>query len=301
MTTLLLWLGLASAQQEVCSEPYSRIQFGAAIGQVDDAYRNNDVREAKELLQEIGDDLRCHDEVIDRLLLSKFARFMSLQFFFSQDEEGAKRWGTTASLAGEELPYDARIFPDTFIDLMNGMEEPLIGGPDSGLAVPPGGGVFLNGDLLLEPRVAAEVPHFVQVFDRDQILLGAYWQTGAAFEQPILGDTTNPKPPKWWTGDGATSARNRTVVAGEKKGSNFPVVPVVAAGGLAVISGVSYGLAASAAGKLPDATTGEELTSARSQANAFVLVSAITAAGAVGVGIGGVLVSHDGLRFTGRF
>jgi len=301
MTALLLWLGLSFAQTEVCREPYSRIQFGAAIGQVDDAYRNNDVREAKELLQEIGDDLLCHDEVIDRLLLSKFARFMSLQFFFSQDEEGAKRWGTTAGLAGEDLPYEARIFPSTFVDLMNDLEDPPVGGPAGGLAVPPGGGVFVDGDLLLAPKVVAEVPHFVQVFDRDQVLLGAYWQTGAAFEQPILGEATNPKTPKWWTGEGATSARNRTLDNNKGGGSDFPLVPVVAASGLAVLSGVSYVLAASAASRLPDATTGKELTSARTEANALVVVSGVAAAGAIGVGIGGVLVSHDGLRFRGRF
>jgi hypothetical protein len=161
--------------------------------------------------------------------------------------------------------------------------------------------VFVDGDLLLAPEVVAEVPHFVQVFDRDQVLLGAYWQTGAAFEGPILGDNTNPKAPKWWTGEGATSARNRTIGKEKGGGSSFPVVPVVAAGGLAVLSGVSYGLAASAAGRLPDATTGQELTSARTQANAFVVVSAAAAAGAIGFGIGGVLVSHDGVRFQGRF
>ncbi len=303
MTILMLWLGLASAQQEVCKEPYSRIQFGAALGQVDDAYRANDVREAKELLQDIGDELLCHDEVVDRMLLSKFARFMALQFFFSQDEEGAKRWGTTAAGVGSELPFDAQVFPETFIDLMNDLEEPLIGGPDGGLSVPPGGGVFVDGSLLVEPKVAAEVPHLVQVFDRDQVMLGAYWQTGAAFETAVLGTTTNPKPPKWWTGEGASSARNRTVGTGKETsgGGGFPVIPVVAAGGLAVLSGVSYGLAASAAGKLPDATSGEDLTSARSQANTWVLVSGVAAVGAVGVGVGGVLVSHEGLRFHGRF
>lgn len=299
IATLLLWTAMAWSQTEVCGEPYSRIQFGAAVGQVDDAYRNNDVREAKALLQKAGEDLRCHDEVIDRLLLSKFARFMALQFFFDQDEEGAKRWGTTASLVGEELPYDARIFPPTFVELMRNMEEPVIGGPESGLAVPSGGGIFLDGSLILEPRAVAEVPHFVQVFDKDQFLMGAYWQTGAAFENAVLGEDRSPKAPKWWTGEGASSARNRDL--NPKSGGSFPVVPVVAAGGLVVISGAAYVLASSAAGRLPDATTGQELTSARTEANAFVVVSGVALAGAVGVGLGGVLVSHDGVRFHGRF
>ena len=50
MTMLWMVLGLAFAQQEACSEPYSRIQFGAAVGKVDSAYRNNDVRLAKDCL-----------------------------------------------------------------------------------------------------------------------------------------------------------------------------------------------------------------------------------------------------------
>jgi hypothetical protein len=302
---MIMWMlaSLAFAQQEKCGEPYSRIQFGAAVGQVDDAYRNNDVREAKAVLQKAGEDLRCHDEVIDRLLLSKFSRYMALQFFFDQDEEGAKRWGATAKAAGADLPYDARIFPTIFVELMNDLEEPLMGGPSSGLAVPPGGGIFVDGSLITAPVTAAEVPHLVQVFDKDQALLGAYWQTGAAFEAAVLGSDTNPKPPKWWTGDGASSARSRTTDDGNKSGGggSFPVVPVVAAGGLLVASGASYFLASSAAGQLPNATTGQELTSARTQANAFVVVSGVCLAGAIGVGVGGVLVSHEGIVFHGRF
>ena len=302
---VVLPLTPAWAQTETCSEPYSRIQFGAAIGKVDDAFRNTDAREAKNLLQEIGKDLLCHDEVVDRLLFGKFARFMALQRFFEQDEDGVKRWAGTARSAGIDLPYDERVFPVAFVDIVVGMEEIPVGGPSSGLNPPPGGGVFLDGALLLEPRAMAEVPHLVQVFDRDQLLLGAYWQTGAAFEDGVLGDVAAPKTPKWWTGDGASSARNRVADRGSDKpgggGGGAPVVPLVVSGGLLAVSGVSYALAGSAAGKLPDATTSADLTSARSQANTWVLVSGVALAGAVGVGVGGVLVSHDGVWFTGRF
>lgn len=302
MTTLLLWMSLAFGQTQVCGEPYSRIQLGAAIGEVDDAYRDSDSREAKYILQQIGEKLLCHDEVVDRTLYAKFARFMALQYFFDQDEEGAMRWGATAKATGATLTYDSRIYPGAFVDLIEEAEEPIVGGPDGGLNVPPGGGVFLDGDLLVEPKALAEIPHLVQLFDRDQVFLGAYWQTGAAFEASILGDET-PKAPKWWTGEGASSARNRDPDAGARSGGGggVPVVPVVVSGGLLAASGVTYALASVTAGGMSNLGTGAELTDARSRANMLVLVSGVTLAGAVGVGVGGVLVSHEGFVLHGRF
>jgi len=301
---VIIWLlaTTAFAQTEVCGDPYSRIQFGAAVGQVDDAYRDADPREAKYLLQEIGEKLLCHDEVVDRLLFAKFTRFMALQFFFEQDEEGAIRWGTTSRETGADLTYDRRVFPEVFIDLVEDAEVPVVGGPGGGLNVPPGGGVFLDGDLLLEPETIAEIPHLVQVFDRDQRFLGAYWQTGAAFDPSILGDDT-PSAPKWWTGDGASSARNRSVpsTVGGETTSSLPVVPIVIGGGLLAVSGATYAVAAVTAGGMSDLSTAEELTRARTTANSMVLVSGLSLAGAVGVGVGGVLVSHDGVWLSGRF
>jgi len=304
---MILWLLAATAfgQTEVCPKPYSRIQFGAAIGKVDDAYRDSDMREAKTLLQEIGESLLCHDEVVDRVLFAKFTRFMALQFFFEQDEEGAVRWGSTAKSTGASLTYDRRVFPDVFVDLIEDADEPVVGGPDSGLNAPPGGGVFLDGSLLVEPRAQAEVPHLVQVFDRDQVFIGAYWQTGAAFDASVLG-SDKPKAPKWWTGDGASSARNRTgpstlASEGGGGGSSLPIVPIAVGGGLLAVSGATYAVAAVTAGGMSDLGTAEELTRARSTANTMVLVSGLTLAGAVGVGVGGVLVSTDGIRLHGRF
>jgi len=301
MIALLWTLSTASAQTEVCATPYSRIEFGAAVGQVDDAYRNNESREAKYLLQQIGEKLLCHDEVVDRLLLAKFARFMALSYFFDQDEEGAIRWGSTSKGTGAALTYDSRIYPEVFVDLLEDAPEPVTGGPGGGLNVVSGGGVFLDGSLLQAPEALAEIPHLVQVFDRDQVFLGSYWQTGAAFDPSILGDD-KPKAPKWWTGDGASSARNRDPAATTSSGGgDFPVVPVAVGGGLLVVSGVSYALASVTAGSMSDLGTGAELTTARTRANSLVLVSGLTFAGAVGIGVGGVLVSHDGITFRGRF
>jgi hypothetical protein len=297
----LLWLAsVAFAQTEVCGTPYSRIEFGAAVGEVDDAYRDNDGREAKYKLQQIGEKLLCHDEVVDRLLFAKFARFMALSYFFEQDEEGAVRWGNTAKATGAPLTYDSRTYPEAFVERLETAEEPIEGGPGGGLNVPSGGGVFLDGSLLLEPVTQAEIPHLVQVFDRDQAFVGAYWQTGAAFDPNILGDDT-PKPPKWWTGDGASSARQRDADAGTSKSGGVPVAPVAIGGGLLAVSGITYALASVTAGGMSELSTGEELTAARTRANSLVLVSGLTFAGAVGVGVGGVLVSTDGIRFRGRF
>ncbi len=310
MIGLLFLLASAHAQVEVCTEPYSRIQLGAAIGDVSDAYADRDLDTAKTELNEIGERIVCLDEVVDRALIAKFTRFMAINYFFEQDDVSAVRWGRASRHADATLSWDEREFPpDHPLRLLLDGLDPAAPVQDAthGLDVPRGGGVFASGILLVLPDGIADTPTLVQVFDGDRELVGAYWQDGVVFREWVLSDKRKEvAPPRWWSGDGPSSfsdlsgAPQATLSA--SRGDGLPLVPIVVSGGLLLTSGIAYALAGAAAGSLADQTSSEDLTKVRSRANMLVVLSGAALAAGVGVGVGGVLVDGGaGARFTLRF
>lgn len=305
----------ASAQVEVCLEPYSAIQLGTAIGNVENAFVDRDLYSAKDQLQLISERIVCLDEVVDRPVLARFARALAINYFFEQDEEQARRWHRLASLVDPNLRWQGTEFTSEhpLRSLLDTTPVPTLSRDDDhGLAPPKGGGVFMNGELLVVPDGFIDTPSLVQVFDKNQELVGAYWQDGMAFQQWVLDDEPGQEEeaPKWWTGDGPSSFAGVGVgsVASTPKptrtrsGDGVSVVPLVASGGLIVVSGITYGLASMTAGTLSEQPTSEDLTRVRSTANALVLASGATLAAGVGVGVGGVLASGGaGVRVNVRF
>ncbi|MEQ1507319.1 MAG: hypothetical protein ABMB14_34135, partial [Myxococcota bacterium] len=75
-----------------------------------------------------------------------------------------------------------------------------------------------------------------------------------------------------------------------------PVIPVVVTLALAAASGGTYLLADSTAATMADQSTPEGLTAVRTKTNLLVFASGATLAGAVGVAVGGVLLSVDGVH-----
>ena len=85
--------------------------------------------------------------------------------------------------------------------------------------------------------------------------------------------------------------------------SSVRVVPLAAGGGLGVVAGALYGLAAINAAKISDhSLTVEELKSARGTANALTITSGVLGAAAIGVGVTAVVDEHGwGLGWRARF
>lgn len=291
---IVAWAGLAWGAP-ACLQPMSRIQLGAALGDIDESFRENDVLDARIRLDQLGDRLACYTEPMVPELFARYARYLALAWFFRQDDDQVVRWGLSSRLAAPELGWDAVQFPreHPMRQRVEEAEMPPLGGQDLHFVVPDDGAVVVNGQLLAEPRVPADVPVLVQVFDGNRVLVASFWQDGNLFPPDFVAPGADPLPtPSWWGSEGGP------VVVAHDRGP-FPVVPVVAGSALLVTSAVTYALAASAAGSMAELRTGEELTAARTRANAFVLVSGVTLVAGLGVGAGGLLLDADGL--TVRF
>lgn len=280
--------------QQTCTEPMSRIQLGASIGDVADALRISELVDAREALDRIHDRLPCLEEVVDPKLFASFARYNALVYYYGQEEDQALSWGLAAERAQPDV-WDEALFPAghpvrVLIDAATPPDPQALGG--KGLAPPPGGGLFVNGAFVARPEAPPELPGLVQVFDRGQRRLDGKWIVGNAFPDAWMSDKVVDASPPSWLG--------KTVAGGGGGGGDkpprppranpFPTVPVLAAVGLAAVSGAAYfGADRTAAGI--DGAAPADLTGLRTRANLLVLTSGATLAGAVGVGIGGFVVS----------
>jgi hypothetical protein len=303
MWLLLVWTE-AQAQQ-ACINPMSRIQLGAALGEVTDALEASELVEARTQLDAISERLPCLEQVVDQELFALYARSNAIVHFYGQDEEQAARWGQASRLAAPELAWDENAYPPdnpirTLIETTPLPAPETIGG---GLAAPKGGGVFLNGHFAPRPEVWPDIPVLVQVFDRNRALVKGWWQEGSAFPADLLTSRAEDlPPPTWWTAEGPSSDKvkvDKVKPMPPRDGDGLPVVPLVAGAGLGLLSAASYLLAAQTASTFEDGGhSSEELTELRTRANLLVLASGASLAGAVGVGVGGVLISANGVTVS---
>lgn len=288
---MIALLAASAWAQQTCIQPMSRIQLGAALGDIDESFREEDILDARIRLDQLGDRFPCYEEPMDPGLFARYARYVALAWFYKQDDDQAMRWGLSSRWADPDLAWDAVRFPREHPLRQKVTESamPPLGGEDLHFVVPRDGAVVVNGRLVTEPRVPADLPVLVQVFDGNRLLVAAFWQDGNVFPTDFVAPGEEPLPrPSWWGAPSTPSAVTR-----DRR--PFPVVPVATGGVLLVASGVSYALAASAAATMPDLRTSEELTSARTRANALVVVSAAALAGGLGIGVGGVLLTAEGV------
>jgi hypothetical protein len=273
---------------------------------VSDALEASELIDARTHLTGIAERLPCLDEVVDPNLLALFARYNATVYYYGQDEDQALRWGLASRLVQPDLAWDERLYPEDHPvrRMIEDAELPATGGMrDKGLLPPKGGGVFVNGRFAPRAEAPYEVPSLVQVFDRGRHLMDAFWLEGPAFpSQWTVMRTGDVAPPSWWDGKPAPNAplpgpKPPKPVNPDKK--PVPVVPVVASLLLAGASGGLYLLAESVESTFPDQTSSPDFTAVRTRTNLLVMASGVTLAGAVGVGVGGVLLSSGGV--TVRF
>jgi hypothetical protein len=316
------WALAASAQDATCAAPYSKIQLGAAIGEISDALAVSDLADAEQHVQQVHDRLPCLDEVVDKHLFALFARYEAVVTFFSQQEDEAELWARASLLAEPDLGWDDKQFPPTH-PLRKLFAEQTLPAPtslqESGLLVPKGGGLFVSGTFVPRPTAYEDVPALVQVFDKGRARVDGYWQEGTRFLDRVLTNRVADVPPPAWLGTTAPPPHDVAVAprpspapkpdpvvrpspvpapkpVPEPKpthagGGHVPVVPIAVAAGFALVSGGTYALAGTYAAQLPDAQNEAQLTKVRSNANLMVLVSGVSAVGAVGFGVGGIVLS----------
>ncbi|NCG18302.1 MAG: hypothetical protein GWP91_04725 [Rhodobacterales bacterium] len=202
ITGLLIWLVTgAQAQMEVCPGPYYNQDFLTDLDAIDASLKAFEVETARDQMKQVHRMLLCLEELVEPDGIGRLGRQLSLAFFFDQDEEAVRRWGMMSLVVSPDLPWYADMTDDhTLRQLFQEFEVPPLAGPDAVLAPPKKGAIFWNGQLLAEPKAPIEIPGLVQVADKTGLLVGVWWQDGAAFPEDILGPPGNqPSPPKWYT------------------------------------------------------------------------------------------------------
>lgn len=314
---------VAHAQQEICSSTLTTEAIDGALDSVSQGLENGELTASKDTLKQLNKDFTCLAEPASRNQISRYAVMMSLTAFFEQDEGKATKFLGLALVAQDEPDYPEwlpEMHPYRY--LVDEVELPPLGRVPGGIAVPKKGGAFINGALTMLPEAYAEVPSLVQVFDGNKQYVQSYWQEGAAFPPDMIVTGGGPyKAPKWYDGPAVVIAPEDQVVvidalepgpeAQTMRGSaalrttdtkkDFPLLPVVAGGGLAVLSGTLYALAGASRSGLGNATNEQELVAARSRTNALAISSGVAAVGAVGVGVTGVMLTGNGFILSGRF
>lgn len=302
---------LANSAWAQCEGTWDNARIAGHLDEADTALAQADLVGAKKGLKEAMRGWPCLEELADPKLIGRYGRANGLLAFYEQDEPSAVKWGLMARVVDPDGTWPGEL-PEghPYLGLLAESEDPAKVRAEGWLNPPDDkGSLFLNGAFLAEPEAWAEVPGLIQAFDKVGYPTEAFWQDGAAFRESLITAEGGPlEVPRYYnekTGelkvaDSPAKVKHEKIQV-EKTPTDFPVVPVATAGGLAVLSGVSYALASGAAGGLNTAETEADLTRARSTTNAFVLVSAITGAGAVGVGLGTVLVHGNGVSWHVRF
>ena len=301
------------AQEEACSGPYTEQTMGDQLGQIQSLIDNQNLVPAQKGIRQIKKQIVCLPTLVNRAHLALFARAYAVLSFYDQDEESALRWEYLAQYTDPSLNWPEFLHNNhAFQELLRESQAPSLAGPtERSLAVPPKGAVFLNGTLLSTPIALTETPQLVQVFDKNQVMLQAYWQDGAAFRSDLLIPSTSPYPiPSWVSLDRLTPlttqpSPNRLKVSTVRRREFDPTAPPKAAvytsAGLAILSATLYTAAAINTAKLDQHSTEQRLRSGRTLSNILVLGSSVSAAGAIGVGVTLFVGDQRGVQLNVRF
>jgi len=192
MTLLLALVAPALAQDAPCDASFDINRFIEGMNLVDASFEAFDAENAKVVLKSMYTDMACLEDRVHPRHLVRYARQRAMSAFFDQDELEMGYW---AQLAGvdPDMPWPASVTPDhpvrdqlTFVL----MEDPLT--VDGVLTPPKGGGILLDGTLLLEPTTTPDAPHFVQVVDKNVTVLSSRWQDGVVFPSALLAKVGEP-------------------------------------------------------------------------------------------------------------
>jgi hypothetical protein len=277
---IALLLALPAHAQQSCLQPMSRIQLGAALGEVTDDLEDGDRAEATVRLTDLADRMPCLSEPADPALIARYARYRAVVASLGQDEDLALRWGLASRLADPDLPWDDALWPpgSPLRQRLDGAALPAPIASVGGFVLPKGGAVYVDGAPLALPATT-DLPHLAQRFDGEGERLDGRWLDGPSF------------PPDWIAVDAGVVATAEPTPVARTDRRRAPIGPILASGLLLGASGATYALAGASAGSMDGLSTSEDLTAARSRANAFVVASGATFAGALGVGVGAVVLS----------
>ena len=301
----LVFTAFATPALAQCEGTWDNDRLTTELDKLTERVTANDSDGIRRGMKSLSAGLPCMEQLTNRTQLARYAWLHGFMAFNEQDEEGALQWGLYARVIDDSAPRPMELPPThPYPSLLAEAEDPKTIASDGFLVVPDRGGVFVNGALITTPEALDEQQNLVQILDRAGYPKDTYWQDGATFRSDLITAEGAPAAvPKFYNPD--THAVKQTsgpiVDKPVRDPVEIPVVPIAISGGLAASSAITYILAGAAQASLATAQTPEDLTKARSTANILVLVSGATAAGALGVGVGGVILNGNGVRFHTRF
>lgn len=195
----------AFARDPSCPELYTW-QLQGLLDAVDEEYTNLEFQRAQMLLEAAEPRVPCIVQIVPTKDLARFAIRRSYSLALDLDENEAQRWAQLAFALDPHVRWPDYVPEEhSARALLEGLEtlKPLeIEG--KGLALPAGGGAFLDGRFLDTPHAEPGIPHLLQVGDGAGELVFSDWIDGATFPPTYIGaPLAEPlKLPRWYTSDG---------------------------------------------------------------------------------------------------
>jgi len=215
---MLLWLGMAHAQVEVCTAQLRVDTWVEALDMVDHQLANKNVDLADRILDDVIDQLRCLESPAPPEALGRLARQVSVVAFYQVDHEEMASWTWLARDTVGAAPWPETLpVPERYHELAAQLVEPPMDTADGRRLQPPKrGGFVLDGRAIAEPQARSGVQHLLQVVDKKGRILEGHVQLGAAFPErwteagdgaiQVAGHLPQPATPTPWTDDAVAAA-----------------------------------------------------------------------------------------------
>lgn len=184
-----------------CDADFTVNQFVSNMNKADGALGEFDLDLFRNVLDLTYAQLPCTPDRLHPNHVARFARQNALAAFFDQDELTVEYWAYVANQKAQ-VPWAADMEEDhPFRMSLEEYGEGSKTGPEGGYLYPPkDGAVLVNGWLALEAKAVEGSPNFVQVVDKDGIVIDSFWMDGGLFPEKVLrGDDGGLTAPEWWT------------------------------------------------------------------------------------------------------
>lgn len=202
----LLLAPTAAAQAPACPRTYELGQFRAFLDTVDEEYLNLKFDRAATLLDAGQPSIPCILQIVPTRDIARYAIRRAYALELDLDENEAQRWAALAFALDPEIEWPSYVPPDHAArKMLDGRPPPeSIALEGQGLQIPAGGGAFLDGRWLAEPRAEQGVPHLLQVGDAAGELVRSTWIDGTSFPEELLGrpPAVPLEVPRWYGADG---------------------------------------------------------------------------------------------------
>ena len=184
------------------------VQFEDYLDDVDAEFRALRFDRAARLLDAGYPRLPCLREVVPPRDLADYAIRRAWAFALAMDPSESERWSMLARA------IDPRIKWPTYVPLEHAVRgwpadpPPPARRTDAALTVPADVAVFLDGRYLTVAAAEPELPHLLQLRDREGRIVEAAWQDGTSFPADVLGPPSAiGLTPAWSAPESARSGR----------------------------------------------------------------------------------------------